>query len=133
MKKIAIAQLGGVAALALGASVAMGLPAQAAGADGGTTKGTCSGDSSIKVQVTSHKDELVIKAKLSGGHKGDTVTYVIADNGTQVVTGDQNTSKNGKTTIRESIPNLDGTDTIDFTSLDAATGETCTAQVVYNR
>lgn len=127
-----MARFGGVAAIALSASVALGLPAQADDGGSGSTKGTCTGSSSIKVKVTSHKDMLVVSAKIKGGQKGDDITYVISDNGTPVATGDQTTSKNGQTTIRESIPNLEGTDTIDFTATDSVTGEVCTAEFTYN-
>lgn len=133
MNRSGIARVGGAAALVLGASVAMGLPAQASEDGGsGTTQGTCSGDSSLKVQVQTKKDQLVIKAKVKGGVAGETWTYVIADNGTEVVGGDETSRKNGKFVVRESFPNLEGTDTINFTITDTATGETCTAEITYN-
>lgn len=132
MNRSGIARVGGAAALVLGASVAFGLPAQAADDGNGSTRGTCSGDSSLKVQVQTKKDQLVIKAKVTGGMAGDTWTYVITDNGTEVVVGDETSGKNGKFIIRESIPNLEGTDTINFTTTDSVTGEVCTADISYD-
>ncbi len=118
----------GAAALALGVSVSLALPAQAK--DGaGSTHGSCSGTSTYKVVASGHKDSIVVKAKIATDVGGEAWAYGIADNGTTVVAGDATTRKNGKLVVRQSIPNLEGTDTIDYTATDSVTGETCSAAV----
>lgn len=88
--------------------------------------------STYKVNATGHKDMIVVKAKVATDVAGEAWAYSIADNGTTIVFGDGTTSKSiAKLVVRQSMPNLEGTDTIDFTATDSATGETCVAQVVY--
>ena len=122
--------LAGGASLALGLTVALGLPAQAKGGSTAQSHGDCSADSSYKLNASGHKDSIKVKAKLKTESGGEMWTYTIADNGSEVVAGDATTSKNGKLSVGQSIPNLDGADTIDFTATDSVTGETCVAQVV---
>jgi len=123
-------RLAGAAALTLGVSMAIALPAQAKGASPMDTHGTCSATSTYKVSVNEKKDTLVIKAKINGGVAGETWTYSIADNGTTVVEGEATTDGDGKIKGKFVIANLDGTDTLDLAATDTVTGETCTAQVV---
>jgi hypothetical protein len=128
--KRSIVRLSGAAAVALGASVALGLPAQAQ--DGGSTSvhGDCSATSTYKVKATVKKDTIVVKAKIATGVAGETWTYSISDNGTVVVEGDATTNDDGKIKGTFKIPNLEGTDTIDLSATDTVTGETCSAELV---
>lgn len=130
MNRTGIARLAGAAALTLGLSAAMGLPAQAKGGSTASTHGSCSATSTYKIAASGHKDSITVKAKIKSDTAGELWFYTIADNGTEVVAGDATTSKSGKLTVRQSIPNQDGADTIDFTATDSVTGETCVAQVV---
>lgn len=129
MNKTRMAGLAGAATLALGVSVAFGLPAQAKDGSTAQTHGSCSATSTYKLVASGHKDSIKVKAKAKTDVGGELWTYSIADNGSEVVAGDATTSKGGKLTIRQTIPNLDGADTIDFTATDSVTGETCVAQV----
>jgi hypothetical protein len=139
MNKRALARMSGVAAVAISASVALGLPAQAAAPAGGSNKGTCTESSHIKLNVMSEKNmsqkqhRLRVMATITGGQNGDSLAYVITDNGAQVVAGVKITKQNGKTIVRKSIRNLRGTDTIIFTSTNAGTAEVCTAEVTYGQ
>lgn len=128
--KRSIVGLSGAAAVALGASVALGLPAQAQ--DGGSTSahGDCSATSTYKVKATVKKHTIVVKAKIETGVTGETWTYSISDNGTTVVEGDATTGANGKIKGTFKIPNLEGTDTLDLSATDTVTGETCVAELV---
>ena len=130
MNRAHLVRATGGAALAVGLVVALGLPAQAKGGSTASTHGDCSATSSYKVGASGHKDEIVVKAKVKTDTGGELWTYTIADNGSDVAAGDATTSKNGKLTLRQSIPNLDGADTIDLTATDSVTGETCMAEVV---
>jgi hypothetical protein len=128
--KRSIVRLSGVAALALGASVALGLPAQAQNAVSASTHGSCSGTSTYKVTATVKKDTIVVKAKIATGVAGEVWTYSLSDNGTTVVAGDATTGDNGKIKGTFKIANLDGTDTVDISATDTVTGETCAAEFV---
>ena len=125
-----IARLSGVAAIALTASVALSLPAQAKDDGSESTKGSCSATSTYKVKATVKKDTIVVKAKIATGVAGETWTYIIADNGATVIEGEATTNEDGKLKGAFKIPNLEGTDTIDISATDTVTGETCSAQLV---
>jgi hypothetical protein len=125
-----IVRLSGVAAIALGASVAFGLPAHAQDAGSTSTHGSCSATSTYKVKATVKKGTIVVKAKIETGVAGEAWTYSISDNGTTVVEGDATTGADGKLKGAFKIPNLEGTDTIDLSATDTVTGETCSAELV---
>lgn len=108
----------------------MGLPAQAKGGSTALTHSSCCLTSTHKITASGHEDSITVEAKVKSDTGGEPWTYTIADNGTEVVAGDATTSKSGKLTVRQSIPNQDGADTIDFTATDSVTGETCVDQVV---
>ena len=129
MNKTGMVRLAGAAALALGVSVALGLPAQAKDGSTAQSHGTCSATSTYKLAASGHKDSITVKAKVKTDVGGELWSFTVADNGSEVAAGDATTGKNGKLTVRQSIPNLDGADTIDFTATDSVTGETCVAQV----
>ncbi len=112
--------------------MALGLPAQAKDGGDASTHGSCSGTSTYKVLANGHKDSIVVKAKVATNIAGETWSYTIADNGTTVAAGDVTTTKNGRLDVRQSIPNLEGSDTIDLAAIDSVTGETCTAEVVFS-
>ena len=133
MNRTRIASLVGAAALALSVTAAMGLPAQAK--DGGTESahGSCSADSTWKLNATGHGDNIKIKAKVATGVAGETWTYSISDNGTEVAAGDATTNKDGKLKAKVLTANLDGTDTIDATATNTVTGETCAGEVVFDK
>ena len=145
MNKPGMTRLAGVAALAIGASVAVGLPAQASvaggGGGGGGTDGTCTGSSDIRLDVMKQRntlgapqdDKLKVTARITRGQRGDELTFVIADNGNKVDAGTKNTGKKGKTTIRKTIRNVEGNDLILFTSTNQDTLEICTAEVLFDR
>jgi hypothetical protein len=133
MNKARSFRIAGVAAIALSASLAAGLPAQAAGNPADSTRGTCTGDSHVKLSVNNGKgDKLKVKAMLTRGDRGDRIEYVLADNGNKVKIGNKDTGKQGKTTIRLNIPNVEGTDSVLFTSTNTDTLEICTALVVFD-
>lgn len=124
-------RIGAVAVATLSATVAMGLSANAAQTHNGT-RGTCSESSHIKLMVTSQQhNRLQVRATITHGQQGDGLAYVIADNGVNIVEGLKNTKRNGTVTVRRSIPNLQGMDTVLFTSTNTGTGEVCTAQVTH--
>jgi hypothetical protein len=123
-----IVRMSGVAALALGASIALGLPAQAG--ESTSTHGSCSATSTYKVKATAKKNTIVVKAQVKTGVAGEAWTFSIADNGTPVAEGDATTGPDGKLKGSFKFANLDGTDTIDLTATDTVTGETCSAQLV---
>jgi hypothetical protein len=129
MNRTSLLPIAGVAALTFGASIALGLPAQAKSASTASTHGSCSATSTYKINANGHQDMVVVKAKIKTDTGGEAWSYSIADNGATVVSGDATTAKNGKLRIRESIPNLDGPDTVDLTATDSVTGETCMAEV----
>lgn len=121
-----------MAAIAISATVAAGLPAQAAGGAADSTRGTCTESSHVRLSVNKAKhDKLQVKAMLTRGQRGDRIEYVVADNGNKVKVGNKDTGKQGKTTIHLNIPNVEGRDTVLFTSTNTDTAEICTAQVIF--
>lgn len=130
MTRTALTRVAGAASLALGLSLALGMPAQAKGGDA-STHGSCSATSTYKVLATGHKDTIRVKAQVKTDAAGELWTFDVSDNGSSVATGDGTTAKNGKLKVKASIPNLEGTDTIGFTATDSVTGETCTAEVAF--
>jgi predicted secreted protein len=123
-----IVRLAGVAAVALGVSVVLSLPAQAASST--SSHGTCSGTSTTKVKATVKGDAIVVKAKVATDVAAEAWSYSIADNGSTVVADVATTGSDGKFKVKATIPNLEGTDTVDVTATDSVTGETCTAEAV---
>jgi len=133
MKRSGIIRLAGAATLALGISAAMGMPAQAKGGSTESAHGDCSATSTWKLNASGKKDSITVKAKVATDVAGETWSYTLADNGAPVAAGDATTNKNGKFKAKASIPNLEGTDTLDFTATDSVTGETCVGQVVFEK
>jgi hypothetical protein len=127
MNRTRFASLLGAAAFALGVTTAA-VPASAHQAAPGSSHGTCSADSSVKISGSDKGDTIKVKAKIKSNGAGEQWDYTIADNGTTVVTDSATSNDNGTVKIRASIPNLDGADTIDLSATNAVTGEVCTAE-----
>lgn len=131
MNRSAVIRLAGVASLALGVAVALGAPAQAASAaHKGHGGGTCSANSTIKFKADGKKKGIKVTAKVATGVAGEAWDWTISDNGTQVAGDESSTGSDGKLVVRATVPNLDGSDTVDFAATDTVTGETCTAEAV---
>jgi len=131
MNRIAIARIAGAASLALGLAMTMSVPAQAHVGTDATGHGTCTDNSSVKLKVKGHHDELRVTAQVKSHQADETWAWVISDNAVPVAQGDEDTNKKGDFTVRESIPNQEGNDTVNFTAVDSITGETCTAEVTF--
>src|SRR5262245_12139536 len=129
MKKSTVTRIAGAAGLGLGLAVALGTPAFA-GHDNPPVKGTCSGPSSLKLDTSEHKKGIKVQAQVKTGVVGEAWDWSISDNGTTVAADQSTTDTNGKLVVRATIPNLDGTDTVDFAATDTVTGETCTAEAI---
>ena len=121
-------RIAGAGALALCFGVALGVPAQAS--DTNPVNGTCSGTSTVKLYTSEHGKGIKVKAKIKTGTAAEAWDWSVSDNGTTVAADQSTTNSNGKLVVRATIPNLDGTDTVDFTATDTVTGETCTAEAV---
>lgn len=129
MNRMTISRIGGAAAIALCFGVAMGAPAQAKTVAPSAT-GTCSGSSTVKIHTSEHKKGIKVRAQVKTGTAGELWMWALTDNGTTVNADETATGHNGKLVVRETIPNLDGPDTIDFAAVDTVTGETCTVETV---
>jgi len=129
MNRKTMSQIGGAAAITLCFGVALAAPAQAKTVAPSAT-GTCSGSSTVKIHTSEHKKGIKVRAQIKTGTPGELWVWTLTDNGTTVNTDETSTGHNGKLVVRETIPNLDGTDTIDFTAVDSVTGETCTVETM---
>lgn len=134
MNKSSFLRVVGASALVIGTSVAVALPASAAAGTDKSSDGTCTESSNVRLTVNNgQNDKLKVKAQITSGQRGDQIEYVIADNGNKVKIGNKDTGKKGKTTISAVIRNVEGTDTVVFTSTNTDTLEVCEATVIFNR
>jgi len=124
-----LARTAGAASLVLGLALAVGGPATAQHVSPNkTVHGTCTADSSLKLKVKAHKDTITVRAKVKSDPAGELWAWTITDNAVPAATGENTTNRQGNFSVRESIPNQEGSDTINFTAVDTVTGETCTAE-----
>jgi hypothetical protein len=128
-----ITRLAGATALSLTLALSVSVPAQAGVHPDKTAKGTCTLDSTIKLKAKAHHDDIRVTAKVKTGQGDETWAWVITDNGLPAAEGTEDAHKNGKLTVRESIPNLEGPDMVNFTATDTVTGEVCSADVTVNK
>jgi len=128
VKRSTVTRTAGIASLGLGLAIALGAPALAN--NGTPVKGTCSGTSHVKLYTSEHKKGINVQAQIKTGVKGELWDWSISDNGTTVAADQSATDDNDKLVVKASIPNLDGSDTVDFTATNTVTGETCTAEAV---
>jgi hypothetical protein len=131
--KTTVTRLAGATALSLTLALSVSVPAQAGVQPDKTAKGTCTLDSNIKLKAKTHHDDVRVKAKVKTQQGSEAWAWVITDNGLPAAEGTDDTAKNGKLTVRESIPNLEGPDMVNFTATDTVTGEVCTADVTLNK
>jgi len=125
-----VVRLAGAAALAFGLSAALSLPAQASNSGSEKSNGTCSATSTANLSASVHKKGIKVQAKVKTDVAGEAWTYSLSDNAVVVASGDATTNEDGNFKVKTTIPNLEGTDTIDLIATDTVTGETCTAEVV---
>jgi hypothetical protein len=125
-----IARIAGAASIALCLGISFESSAQAHSAGPATGhKGTCSATSTVKLAVSGHKKGNKVTAQVKTDVANEAWDWSISDNGTTVANDESSTRKNDKLVVRQTLANLDGTDTVDFTATDSVTGETCTAEV----
>ena len=132
MNRNHLARVAGAMSLAIAFAAVTGLPAQAK--SGESAKGACSATSTWKLSADSAKtDSIKVKAKVASGVTGELWLWAISDNGSDVATGESTTDTNGKFKVKQTIADLEGDDTIGFTSTNTVTGETCTGEVVFDK
>src|SRR3954452_24644862 len=96
------ARMAGAASLALGLALTVGGPATAQHVNPDkTVKGTCTADSSIKLKVKAHKDEITVRAKVKTGTGDETWAWAITDNGIPAAAGEEDTNGKGTFSVRE--------------------------------
>jgi hypothetical protein len=129
MQKSTVTRRVGTIGLGLGLAAALGTPAFA-NHGSPPVKGTCSGSSTVKLYTSEHGKGIKVTAKIKTGVAGEAWDWTISDNGSTVAADESVTNADNKLIVRATVPNLEGSDTIDFSATDTVTGEVCTAEDV---
>jgi len=127
-----------VSALGLPVVVAIvlagGSPASASGGGGQTSAGNCSASASWYLQVSKDDGQLEVRYKLDSNKRGQTWAVSITDNDNEVFAGDKVTKRpTGSFRVHEWTNDLAGTDVLDATATNAASGETCRGQLILEK
>jgi len=114
--------------------LAGGSPALASGGGGVIEEGKCSAASDWKLKVKKDNGRLEVEYEVDSNQNGQTWAVVITDNGETVFAGDKVTKgRSGSFEARVRPPNQPGTDNFVATAENAASGETCTGELTFNR
>jgi hypothetical protein len=113
----------------LAATAALAVPTMAPAKDGDVlVAGTCSGASKSKLKVGPRDRGLETEFQVDSNRLGQTWSWTIKDNGTQVAAGSATTAgPSASFTVRRVLVNRAGSDRIVATATNRATGERCSA------
>ncbi len=116
-----------IAVLALGATLAVGSNAFAKSGDQ-TVNGTCSASSTSKLKVGQRDGKLKIEFEVDSNVKGQSWGVTLSDNGSMFLQKTMKTAgRSASFEARAKTANQAGTDAIQATATNGATGETCNA------
>lgn len=124
-----------VAALAMTTGVGLGLaaPASAHGTGNAKAHGDCSVSSTWYIKADGNRGgeghTVEVKFRINTSEGGQAWDWQITDNGTVAATGSTTSNSNGLVKSKQSIPNLEGPDTIVLDATNSVTGETCHGEV----
>lgn len=122
----------GSLASALFAGALAAAPAASAKGIDVRTSGTCSIASTWKIKAKAENSRIQVELEVDQNRVGKSWSVVMKDNGVQVYSGTSvTTAPSGSFNVSRTIANRAGTDTITATARNAATGELCSARVVY--
>jgi hypothetical protein len=111
--------------VAAASCVAISAPAQAKGTDQVRT-GSCTGTSDWKLKVGPEDGRLEVEGQVDSNRVGQTWTWRIVHNGSVSATGTRTTlAPSGSFTVRRTVLNRAGTDSIVWRADNVRSGETC--------
>jgi hypothetical protein len=111
--------------VAAASCVAISAPAQANSADKVRT-GSCTGTSDWKLKVGPEDGRLEVEGQVDSNRVGQTWTWRIVHNGSVSATGTRTTlAPSGSFTVRRTVLNRAGTDSIVWRADNVRSGETC--------
>lgn len=111
--------------VAAASCVAISAPAQARGTDQVRT-GSCTGTSDWKLKVGPEDGRLGVEGQVDSNRVGQTWTWRIVHNGSVSATGTRTTlAPSGSFTVRRTVLNRAGTDSIVWRADNVRSGETC--------
>ncbi|MBM6399994.1 hypothetical protein [Phycicoccus sonneratiae] len=94
--------------------------------------GTCSQGAAWKLKAKADNGRLQVELEVDSNRNGQVWTWALKDNGVAVGSGSATTvAPSGSFSVERRIANRAGTDTITATARHAATGQTCSARVVF--
>src|SRR4051794_2558787 len=117
--------------VAAASCVAVSAPAQAKGTDQ-IRSSVCSGTSHWKLKVGPEDGRLEVEGQVDSNRVGQTWTWRIVHNGSVSATGTRTTlAPSGSFTVRRTVLNRAGTDTITFRAQNTRSGEVCRGTVYF--
>ena len=128
--KLRIAIAGTLALGVLGSTAATAASASASGGGGIQKSGACSQSGTWKLKAKHDDGAIQAEAEVDTNRAGQHFAWRLTDNGTLVAKGTAVTvAPSGSFTVRRTIANKVGTDTIGFRAVNTASGNTCTGSV----
>ena len=115
-----------------GALVATAAPAALAKSGDVRTSGTCSAGATWKLKAKADDGRLEVELEVDSNRVGQSWSWRIKDNGVLVRSGTATTvAPSGSFEVERRIANRAGTDTITAYARHAASGQTCSAKLVF--
>ncbi|MDX6324602.1 MAG: hypothetical protein QOK15_956 [Nocardioidaceae bacterium] len=115
-------------------SAATALPAMPALAQGGndvTRHGSCSGQTTWKLKAGPDDGRIEVEAEIDSNKAGQTWNWRLTHNGSLSAKGSATTAgASGSFTVRRTVTNLAGDDTLRFRAVNPRTDEVCNGRVV---
>ena len=94
--------------------------------------GACSAGATWKLKAKADDGRLEVELEVDSNRNGQTWTWAMRDNGVAVGSGSATTvAPSGSFEVERRIANRAGTDTITATARHAASGQTCSARLVF--
>jgi len=113
--------------------LAGGSPATAGGG-GQVSAGNCSASADWYLRVSKDDGQLWVRYKVDSNKRGQTWAVSIKNNGNEVFAGDKVTKgPTGSFRVHEWTNDLAGTDVFEATATNAASGATCTGQLILDK
>jgi hypothetical protein len=119
-------------AIAVASCIAMSAPAQAKGIDK-VRVGSCTGPTTTtKLKVGADDGRLEVEGQVDSNRAGQTWNWRIVHNGSISAHGTRTTlAPSGSFTVRRTVVNLRGTDTITFRAVNTHSREVCRTTVLF--
>ena len=115
-----------------GALVATAAPAALAKGDEVRTSGACSAGATWKLKAKADDGRLEVELEVDSNRVGQSWSWRIKDNGVLVHSGTATTvAPSGSFEVERRIANRAGTDTVTAYARHAASGQTCSAKLVF--